>query len=240
MDKIHICIPTYNEAENIKELLNSLEKKLAKLSEYEFDILVIDDNSPDGTAGEVKDFKESSQLKITIIENQGKGGLGKAYLKGFRYALEDNTSAVVMMDADLSHNPSHLPSMISELIKYDFVVGSRYVKDGGVQNWDKIRKLISKYGNLYSKFILGVNISDLTGGYNCYKKEVLESINLDKIKSNGYSFQIELKYKSIKNGFKGTEVPIMFRDRRFGKSKFSGGIIFEAIFTPWKLKFGLM
>lgn len=240
MNKIHICIPTYNEAENIKELLTSLEKNLTKLTGYEFHILVIDDNSPDGTAEAIKEFKKSSQLKITLLENQSKGGLGKAYLKGFKYAIADNTSAVVMMDADLSHNPSHLPSIFSELIKYDFVVGSRYVKDGGVQNWEKTRKLISKYGNLYSKIILGIKINDLTGGYNCYKKEVLESIDLDKIQSNGYSFQIELKYKASRKGFKGIEVPIMFKDRQFGKSKFNGGIIFEAIFTPWKLKFGLM
>lgn len=238
MKRCMICIPTYNEAENITELLIQLDKVDKLIEKYNLEPVIIDDNSPDGTAELVKKFqKENNTLKVHLINNPNKAGLGKAYIVGFKYCLENDADAVQMMDADFSHNPRYLAEILSRLEEYDLVLGSRYVAGGGTENWGLLRQLISKGGNIYSNLILGIGINDLTGGYNCFKREVLEKINLEEIKSNGYSFQIELKYKVKKQGFSHFEVPILFKDREHGTSKFDGSIFTEAIFTPWKLKF---
>lgn len=237
MNKVYICIPTYNEAKNITEILDRIRTVSKAIKTHELNVLIIDDNSPDGTAQIVKDYSVKSPLKIHLINNEKKNGLGFAYITGFKFAIKENAEAIMMMDADHSHNPDHIPQFIAKLKTHDFVVGSRYIKGGGVVNWELKRRLISKFGNLYSQIILGVGINDLTGGFNLYKREVLEKVNLDQIHSNGYSFQIELKYKAARKGFKYTEVPIVFKERKHGSSKFDGSIFREAIFTPWKLKF---
>lgn len=241
MKKISICIPTYNEAENIISLLDKIRSEVSIISEYQFEAVIIDDNSPDKTANIVEEYKKNNpDFMIKIIVNPGKGGLGKAYITGFNYAISSDAHAVMMMDADHSHDPVYIKDIVGKLTDYDFVVGSRYSKGGGVVNWDFRRKMISMFGNLYSRFILGIGITDLTGGFNCYKKEVLEAVNLSTVRSNGYSFQIEIKYKAAKEGYKYTETPIIFKDREFGKSKFDGKIFREAVLTPWKLKLGII
>lgn len=236
--KINICIPTYNEADNIVELLTKI-KHVAKFSkEHTIKVVIIDDNSPDGTADEVKNYSmKNKHFEIHIINNKKKNGLGFAYIKGFEYSIKDKADGILMMDADHSHNPDYIPEIIKKLETSDFVIGSRYMKKGGVVNWEFKRKMISKLGNLYSRIILWTGINDLTGGFNCYKREVLEKIDLSQIHSNGYSFQIELKYKALKNGFTYSQVPIIFKERKYGDSKFDGSIFREAILTPWKLRF---
>jgi dolichol-phosphate mannosyltransferase len=239
MEKIFIIIPTYNEADNIIALLDKIRNVFIRQNFYDFSIIVVDDSSPDGTAELVEHYGQRHQdLHISIINNKQKVGLGRAYTKGFAQALRKGAYAVVMMDADMSHDPSYLPSLINNLDKYDCILGSRYIKGGNVLNWDLRRKFISKFGNLYSQIILGVPLHDLTGGFNCYKNSVLRAINIDSLQSNGYSFQIEVKYRAFKKGFQFLEVPIIFKDRELGQSKLSGNIIWEAIFTPWKLRFG--
>lgn len=241
MKKVCICIPTYNEAENIGKLLGLIKNQIALIPNgYEIGVIVIDDNSPDKTGEIVEKYKDSNpDFDVQIIHNPGKAGLGKAYIQGFKKGIELGAFAVMEMDADFSHDPKYLPEMIKHLDHFDLVIGSRYVKNGGTLNWDTKRKLISFGGNLYSRMILMKNIHDFTGGFNLYKTDVFKKVDLGKITSNGYSFQIELKYKTLQQGFTYKEIPIIFKDREFGKSKFSGGIIKEAIKKPWKLRLGL-
>lgn len=237
--KLFVCIPTYNEAGNIKKVLDRIFHLEGDTdNDYELNVIVIDDNSPDGTGEIVEGYiVKNPGINVSIIHNENKSGLANAYKQGFRKAIEENAFAVIMMDADLSHDPATIPKFTEKLDNYDFIIGTRYSSGGDIKNWDKKRKFISKFGNIYSRIILGVNVSDLTGGYNCYKTDVLKNINLDSIRSCGYSFQIELKYRAVKEGYKYTEIPIIFRDRISGTSKFDSQIIFEAIFTPWRLKF---
>jgi len=226
--RVLVIIPTYNEVENVSKLIYALNKLEHKSL---LDILIVDDNSPDGTGAAVKKLQKEYD-NLFLMERSGKLGLGTAYLQGFKWALEKKYEVAVEMDADFSHHPDFLPLMISKIDNYDFIIGSRYVKGGAVENWPFIRKAISKGASLYSKLILGVDIKDFTGGFNLWKTSVLLAINLDSIKSNGYSFQVEMKYRAVKKNFSFLEVPIIFKERESGISKMSKKIFFEAV---WKV-----
>lgn len=228
--KAIVVIPTYNEAENIEKLLSAIFKV-----KDDINILVVDDNSPDGTSQIVESLmKENS--KIHLIKRSGKMGLGTAYCTGFKYALDNGYEAIFEMDADFSHNPEDIPRFLDILPEYDLVIGSRYITGVNVVNWP-LRRLILSYGaNLYTRVITGMPIKDTTGGYKCFRADILRGIDLDKIKSNGYGFQIEMNYKVWKNKGRIKEIPIIFIDRRSGISKMNKHIIWEAIFLVWKLK----
>ncbi len=231
--KYLVIIPTYNEAMNIEKLID----KILKQSE-DIDILVVDDNSPDGTASIVEKIMVKNK-KVNLLKREKKSGLGRAYVAGFKWALEKEIYDYIFeMDADFSHDPDEL-HLFFDAIKegYDVVCGSRYINGLRVLNWDLKRLFLSLGGNIYARIITGVKLTDLTGGYNCYSKKVLTSINLDKISSNGYSFQIEMKAKSYYKGFKIKEVPITFRDRYEGTTKMSGGIVNEALFKCFAIRF---
>lgn len=233
MGKLLIIIPTYNEAENIKSFLEKIYNSCLNL---DFSVLVVDDNSPDGTA-KIVDEWIIDHSNCHILKREKKDGLGKAYIAGFKWGLTKNFDYFCQIDADFSHNPEYIPLFLEKIQNYDFIIGSRYVKGGGVEGWGILRKLISRGGSLYSKIILSSRINDFTGGFNLWKKEVLESIDLDSLFSSGYSFQIEMKYRAIKKGFKYYEYPIIFIDRENGKSKMSKSIVFEAMINVLKLRF---
>ncbi len=226
-----VIIPTYNEIHNIKRLLPDILSSFPAI-----DVLIVDDNSPDGTAEWVKDAAKSVP-RIKIIERPGKMGLGTAYVAGFRYMLENDYDYAIQMDADFSHDPQEIETFLETIKDYDLVIGSRYIYGVRVINWPIRRLLLSYFANLYSRFITGMPIKDGTGGFKCFRKQVLQAINLDKIHSNGYSFQIEMNYKAYKLGFKIREVPITFVDRVEGTSKMSKKIVREAITMVWKLRF---
>ena len=226
-----VIIPTYNEKENIGLIVPAVRAQLADV-----DILVVDDSSPDGTGDIVNDLKKNDP-KLHLLSRRGKEGLGKAYLAGFAWGLQNGYEALVEMDADFSHRPQDLVLILENLKKADFVVGSRYVEGGGTVNWGFWRKVISRGGGIYSRLILGFPLNDWTGGFNAWKAETLQKIKLESVESNGYSFQIELKYKALKAGCKGIESPITFEDRRVGQSKMSSKIVLEALYRVWLLKF---
>ncbi|HDZ77397.1 MAG TPA: polyprenol monophosphomannose synthase [Candidatus Omnitrophica bacterium] len=222
--KILIIIPTYNEKENISSLIRSIFEVLPKA-----DILIIDDSSPDGTGDIVRRIgKQNPQIKL--ITRSNKLGLGTAYIVGFKYARECNYDLIVQMDADFSHHPKYLPKFIEEVLKYPLVLGSRYIEGGATVGWGFSRKLLSYCGNLYARCILGISTRDLTGGYKCYQKNLVEEILLMSASSEGYVFQIEATFIAHKKGFAVKEIPIVFTDRRKGKSKISKKIVFEAIY----------
>lgn len=228
--KALVIIPTYNEIHNIKRLLPDILSSFPSV-----DVLVVDDNSPDGTAGWVKEAAKTVP-RIKIIERPGKMGLGTAYVAGFKYMLENNYDYAIQMDADFSHDPQEIETFLETIKQYDLVIGSRYIYGVRVINWP-IRRLLLSYGaNLYTRIITGMPIKDGTGGFKCFRKEVLSAINLEKIHSNGYSFQIEMNYKAYQLGFKIVEVPITFVDRVEGTSKMSKKIVREAITMVWKLR----
>ncbi len=203
----------------------------------DYNILIVDDGSPDGTAGLVKVIQGQYPNRIFLIERSGKLGLGTAYIAGFRYGLENNYDFIFEMDADFSHNPSDLPKLLAPLENgYDFSIGSRYVKGGGTKNWPLDREILSRGASLYVRMMTWMPIKDPTAGFICYKKEVLETIDLDKIKFKGYAFQIEMKFSARSLGFKSIEVPIIFTDRIEGSSKMSKGIISEAVLGVLKMK----
>lgn len=233
MNNFFIIIPTYNEKANILTLVPEIFKVVPFVR-----ILVVDDNSPDGTLDAVLKLK-TKYPNLLSLKRDKKMGLASAYITGFKHAMGLGAEFLCEMDADLSHDPSILPLIIENIQKYDAVIGSRYVAGGGTKNWGFLRRFISSAGSMYAKTILGVKINDLTGGFNCYRKRVLDAIDLDTITSQGYSFQIELKYKTYKKGFKVREVPITFVDRRVGFSKMSFSIVFEAVYKVWKLRLGL-
>lgn len=228
--KILIIIPTYNESENIGKLLPEVLEKDERI-----DILVVDDNSPDGTADIVRTMMQN-EPRIHLLEREGKLGLGTAYVAGFKYALENGYDAVMEMDADFSHDPAEIPNFIRQMAEYDFIQGSRYIQGVNVINWPMSRLLLSYFANYYIRVITGMPVQDGTGGYRLIKREVLESIDLNKIKSNGYSFQVELLFKTYRKKFKIKEIPIIFMDRVQGKSKMSKKIVREAIFMVWILR----
>ncbi len=225
-----VIIPTYNEIENMKLLLPVLMKL-----EQKFDVLVVDDSSPDGTAKFVEEFGRT-EPRVNVLVRAAKQGLGKAYLAGFDWGLKKNYDVLTEMDADFSHAPKHLNEILGLIENHDVVIGSRYVPGGGTVNWGLMRKIISRGGSLYSRIILGYPLRDWTGGFNSWHRQVLEKIDLSTIRSNGYSFQIELKYKALKNGYKIHEAPIIFEDRRVGQSKMSLKIVLEAFYKVWLIK----
>ncbi len=230
-----IVIPTYNEIENLKTLI---ERVLA-VAPQNVEILVVDDNSPDGT-GELADSIAKRESRVHVLHREKKMGLGTAYVNGFRWGLEKGYDAMIEMDADFSHDPKYLPTMLQLLNENDVVIGSRYVPGGGVVNWGLSRKILSRGGSCYSRLILGAPIRDFTGGFNGWKRHVLEAVDLGTLRSDGYSFQIELKYRSFRRGFKITEFPIIFEDRKVGKSKMSKKIVFEALQRVWSFRWQAM
>lgn len=236
MNEILVIIPTYNESENIKNIIEEVLKY--SNNENDYNILVIDDNSPDGTA---KIVKEIQSEKVFLIERPSKAGLGTAYVEGFKYAIKKGFRFVFEMDADFSHDPKYLPDFIKKLNEgYDLVIGSRYINGISVVNWPLSRLILSYFANIYTRVITGLKVKDTTAGFACYRVENLTQIGLDKIRSNGYSFQIEMKYKFYKKGFKIAEIPILFIERRAGKSKMSKGVVYESVFMVWKLKLRAM
>jgi dolichol-phosphate mannosyltransferase len=226
-----VVIPTYNERENVATLLPRV-LELPRLR-----VLVVDDNSPDGTAAVVAELARA-EPRVGLLSRPGKQGLGTAYIAGFRRALAEGAEFICEMDADFSHDPSYLPELLAAAeARYDLVLGSRYVRGGGTVNWGVVRQLISRGGNVYARAILGLPVMDATGGFRCYRRRVLERIDLDAIHSNGYSFQIEMLYRTLRAGFQVGEVPIVFPDRRVGQSKMSRRIVLEALLTVWRLRF---
>ena len=229
--KTLVVVPTYNEKENISALIKAVFELPVSV-----EILVVDDSSPDGT-GQIVEGLKKTYSGLHILTRHKKEGLGRAYIAGFKWGIDHKYEVIVEMDADFSHRPLDLVKLINRIPEYDFAVGSRWVDGGNTINWGVLRKIISKGGSFYSRTILGYPLRDWTGGFNAWKSKVLVGIGLDTIQSNGYSFQIELKYKALKNGFKGTESPILFEDRRVGKSKMSMGIVLEAFIKVWKIRF---
>lgn len=232
--KIIIIIPTYNESLNIGELI----RDIFKLNIPDLEILVVDDNSPDGTGRLVEDLKNSDS-RIHLIKREKKMGLGTAYLEGFKYALVQGAEYIFQMDSDFSHDPKSIPSFLEAVKDCDTVFGSKYVS-GGKMKIDFFRNILSHSGNLFAKFILGTPFNDLTGGYRCYRRAVLEAIDFSKVEASNYSFQIEMAYKVFKKGFKIKEIPIIFTVRELGKSKFQLKMILEALETVFKLKFKIL
>jgi dolichol-phosphate mannosyltransferase len=229
-EKSLVIIPTYNEHENIRNIIPDVLKQNEHL-----EILVIDDNSPDGTGDYVEQLtKENTRIKL--IRRAGKLGLGTAYVEGFRFALKYNYDYIFEMDADYSHDPKELNNFLKAIKEHDLVIGSRYKGGVNVVNWPMRRLLLSYFASIYTRVITGLPIHDATAGFKCFRRKVLETINLDKINSNGYSFQIEMHYKVWKKGFRIGEIPIIFIDRQKGHSKMSKKIVREAIFMVWKLR----
>ncbi len=225
MPRVVVCLPTYNERENLEPMLRALGDKGVR-------VLVIDDSSPDGT-GELADRLAGELDYVEVLHRERKEGLGPAYLAGFRRALADGAELVLEMDCDFSHDPDDVPRLIAGAEeRADVVLGSRYVKGGGVRNWGLLRRAISAGGSLYARVLLGVGVRDLTGGFKCYRRRVLETIDLDAIDSKGYAFQIETTYRALRAGFRVVEIPITFADREVGGSKMSKAIVAEAI---WKV-----
>jgi dolichol-phosphate mannosyltransferase len=231
MNPALLCIPTYNERENIESIVRAVLE-----ADGRTDVLVVDDASPDGT-GELADALARQSSRVHVLHRAGKAGLGRAYLAAFRWGLERGYRFLLEMDADWSHHPRYLPSLLDRAASdADLVLGSRWVPGGGTLNWGLGRRLISKGGSLYARLVLGLPIRDLTGGFKCFRAEVLRAIDLDSVHSTGYAFQIELTYRAIRRGFRVVEVPIVFEDRRVGQSKMSRAIVLEALFMVWKIR----
>jgi dolichol-phosphate mannosyltransferase len=219
-----VILPTYNEAENLERIAGAVLEHLPAGGR----ILIVDDNSPDGT-GEIADRLAGSTEPISVLHRERKEGLGPAYLAGFHVALDGGAERIIEMDADFSHDPAYLPILIDATETADLAIGSRYVPGGGVEDWGPLRRFISRGGSAYARMSLGLPIRDLTGGFKCFRREVLETINLDTIEARGYAFQVETTYRAIRAGFRVVEVPIVFRDRREGSSKMSKAIVAEAM-----------
>src|SRR5579872_3853061 len=230
--KTLLIIPTYNEVENLPPLLKEIFKYAP-----ETDILIVDDNSPDGT-GELADKISAENAQVQVMHRAGKLGLGTAYIAGFKYAVEHHYDAAFEMDADFSHDPCYLPNFLNAIESADLVIGSRYVEGGGTPNWSPLRRFISGGGNIFARFMLGIPVHDCTAGFRCYRRNVLESIDLDSIESQGYAFQVELAYRVYKHNFKIVETPIIFQDRRVGKSKMSRAIFLEGFTWVIRARFG--
>ena len=228
--KALIIIPTYNERENLEELLRRVfDQKLPT------EILVVDDNSPDGT-GTLADEMAGRDPRVHVMHRPGKMGLGSAYVAGFKWALARDYDAVFEMDADFSHNPDSLGDFLREIAHADLVLGSRYLHGVTVVNWPLSRLILSYSANLYSRVITGMPVKDLTGGFKCFRRQVLEAIDLDRVRSDGYAFQIEINFKAWRKGFRIREIPILFVDRRAGVSKMSRRIVREAAWMVWRLR----
>ncbi|MCK5663196.1 MAG: polyprenol monophosphomannose synthase [Thiotrichaceae bacterium] len=226
-----VIIPTFNEIENIEKMIHAVFEQSA-----DFNLLIIEDGSPDGTAAVVKTLQEKF-ANLHMIERTGKLGLGTAYVTGFKWALEREFKYVFEMDCDFSHDPDDLPRLLKTAQSCDLVIGSRYIDGIRIINWPFKRLLLSYGASIYTRFITGITVLDTTGGFKCFTRKALESLDLNNIISNGYSFQLELNYKIWAQGLKITEYPIIFTERRDGESKMGGGIILEAVLAVWKLRF---
>ena len=233
-----LILPTYNEAENVEAILTAAGGVLAAASPGGFRILVVDDGSPDGT-GRLADAMAERHEWVQVLHRSEKGGIGPAYLAGFDYALKAGAGYVMEMDSDFSHDPADLARLL-EAAKggADLALGSRYVPGGGVADWGPVRRFISEGGSTYARIVLGLDVKDLTGGFKCFRREVLEAIRFDRVRSRGYAFQVELTYRAVQAGFKVEEVPITFRDRDLGTSKMSWKIVAEAMWLVPLLRFG--
>lgn len=228
--KAIVIIPTYNEVENVPPLVKAIFQ-----NQPDIHILFVDDSSPDGTADVIKKLMNENQ-QIHLLERKKKEGLGRAYIAGFKVALQQGFEYIFEMDADFSHDPKEIPNFLETIEDNDLVLGSRYILGVNVVNWPLKRLLLSYFANVYTRIVTGMPTRDLTGGYKCFRREVLENIDLDHIKSNGYAFQIEMTFKSWKRGYRIKEIPIIFIDRQIGESKLSKKIMWEAIFLVWKLR----
>jgi dolichol-phosphate mannosyltransferase len=225
-----IIIPTYNELDNVQKLIPDI------LTRYKnVDVLIVDDNSPDGTGDYIEGLGNTMQ-GVKLLRRPEKMGLGTAYIDGFKYALKENYNYIFEMDADFSHDPKEIKNFLKAIKNKDLILGSRYISGVNVVNWPMSRLLLSYFANIYTRIITGLPVRDATGGFKCFRKEVLAAINLNNIKSNGYAFQIEMTFKAWKKGFKIGEIPITFVDRVIGKSKMSKKIVREAITMVWKLR----
>jgi dolichol-phosphate mannosyltransferase len=227
-----VIIPSYNEKENLEKLIPVVLGIDSRLS-----VLVVDDNSPDKTVDLVQEQMAGFKERLFLLSRPAKMGLASAYIQGFKWGLGEGFDFLIQMDADWSHSPKYLATMLSLAHRADLLIGSRYVDSGGVANWSSFRLLISRWGNLYAREVLGLSIRDLTGGFNGWHGQVLKSIAFETVCSNGYSFQIELKHRAARLGVKILEFPIIFEERRAGQSKMSGTIIFEAAWKPWQIKY---
>jgi dolichol-phosphate mannosyltransferase len=229
--KTLIIIPTYNELENLRPLLQDIFANAPQT-----DVLIVDDNSPDGT-GKLADEISAEDTRVHVMHRTGKLGLGTAYIAGFKYAIAQGYDAAFEMDADFSHDPKYLPDFLKAIEHADLVIGSRYVPGGSTPNWKLLRRIISGGGNIYTRLVLGVPVHDCTAGYRCYRREVLENIDLDNVQAQGYAFQVEMAYRVYKKGYRIVETPIVFMDRRVGTSKMSGNIFVEGFVSVLRLRF---
>jgi dolichol-phosphate mannosyltransferase len=232
---VWVIIPTYNEAENLEAIVTAAVAELETVRPGTHRVLVVDDNSPDGT-GQIADRLAAELAAVEVLHRPGKQGLGQAYIAGFRRALSAGAELVIEMDADFSHDPRYLAELLTAADGADLVLGSRYVPGGDVRNWGLLRRLVSRGGGLYARLILGVDVRDLTGGFKCIHREVLEAIDLNSIRAEGYVFQIEVTYRAILAGFSVREVPIVFADRTAGTSKMSTRIAVEAMLRVPQLR----
>lgn len=228
-----LVLPTYNEAGNIEAFVEAVRAQLPPSAQ----ILIVDDSSPDGT-GEIADRLAAADERVEVLHRPGKEGLGPAYIAGFHRVLAEGAGLVLAMDSDFSHDPAYLPSLLEAAERADLVIGSRYVPGGGVGDWGLLRRAISRGGSAYARLVLGVAVNDLTAGFKCFRREVLEAIDLDSIRSRGYAFQVEMTYRTIQQGFEVAEVPIVFRDRRAGSSKMNRAIVAEAVWRVPLMRLG--
>jgi dolichol-phosphate mannosyltransferase len=233
--RVWLVLPTYNEAENVEAIVRAADAELERAAPGRHRILVVDDNSPDGT-GLMADQLAAELGTVEVLHREGKAGLGQAYLAGFRHAMQKGAELLIEMDADFSHDPRYIPSLIAATEHADLVLGSRYVPGGGTRNWGLLRRFVSRAGGIYARAILGVDVHDLTGGFKCIRRPVLEAIDLPSLRAEGYVFQIEVTYRAILAGFRVTEVPIVFSDRTVGTSKMSSRIALEAMLLVPELR----
>ncbi|HEV2924733.1 MAG TPA: polyprenol monophosphomannose synthase [Solirubrobacteraceae bacterium] len=232
-----LILPTYNEAENIRAIVSASAEVLAGAAPEGFRLLVVDDGSPDGT-GSIADGMAVEHEWLEVLHRTEKNGIGPAYLAGFRYALDGGAGYVMEMDSDFSHDPADLARLLAAARgEADLALGSRYVPGGGVTDWGLLRRFISEGGSTYARWVLGLQVRDLTGGFKCFRREVLEAIHFDSVRSRGYAFQVELTYRAVRAGFRVVEVPIVFRDRQHGQSKMSWRIAAEAMWLVPRLRF---
>ena len=229
--KALVIVPTYNERDNLPRLVPEVLSQDPSLS-----ILVVDDGSPDGTGQLADELSAASAGRVHVLHRPQKNGLGQAYLAGFRWALQRDYDLVFEMDCDFSHDPTYLPNFLAAARDADLVLGSRYVSGVNVVNWPMSRLLLSYYANVYSRLVTGLPLRDATGGFKCFHRRVLEAIDLNKVKSNGYSFQIEMSFRAFRKGFRIKEIPIVFVDRHAGQSKMSKSIVREAVWMVWRLR----
>jgi len=231
-----VILPTYNERENLERFVERL-LEVFDANGLDGHVVVVDDGSPDGT-GQIADSLASRLDNLSVIHRAEKQGIGPAYVAGFKQALTTDTEYIMEMDCDFSHDPANIPAFLEAIKQADLVLGSRYVPGGRVENWGLLRRLISRWGGLYARLVLGIPVNDLTGGNKCFRRKVLEALDLDSVSSQGYGFQIEMTYRAIRKGFRVKEIPITFSDRQLGQSKMSKRIVLEAVVLVWKLRLG--